>query len=427
MTDETVIDRDDEIIEEKVADTPDDPKDILRQAREMIPVGRTGVAPINFAQQVDFARDMAKARVSIPQHLKGSVGDCLAVVDIATRAGLSPYMVANKTYVQAGRLSFESQLYHAFAQASGLLKGDLNVEYENTGDDLVCIVTGYLRADPFTPRTHRSEPLIKAHPGHVQKDGKTFVKGSPLWDRKPKVQLFYDTSRDWVRIYCPRATLGIFTPDEIEEYGPEFARDVSAAGLHDRLTGSERGAEGHQDGHAERELDQIAGRGQIIEHDPPAGPDSSAGAVPVDDAAADHADHTPTPNKRTTGRPRGSSNRTKGEKPPKKADLPARTETLTPSKLLPSKAEVKRIADRAEEKSAAARLSDEVEDAIKSVKTAKQYLAYAKKWIAACDDSTELFVRWTAERKFRNATGVTADDREPLDKLIAQRREELEG
>jgi hypothetical protein len=54
------------------------------------------------------------------------------------------------------------------------------------------------------------------------------------------------------------------------------------------------------------------------------------------------------------------------------------------------------------------------------------YVAYAKKWIRACDDSTELFVRWTAERKLRNALGVTADDREPLDKLIEKRRAELE-
>src|SRR5262245_58089233 len=109
--------------EGKVGVPKADPKDELYDSRALIPVTR-GTTPANFAQMVDFARDMARARLTIPAHLQGNVGDCLAIVDIATRAGLSPYMVANKTYVEKGHIEFMSQLYHAFAQSSGLLRGD---------------------------------------------------------------------------------------------------------------------------------------------------------------------------------------------------------------------------------------------------------------------------------------------------------------
>jgi len=58
----------------------------------------------------------AKAQLMVPAHFHGNVDDCLAIIDIATRAGLSPYMVAAKTYKdRLGKgIAFESQLYHAF-------------------------------------------------------------------------------------------------------------------------------------------------------------------------------------------------------------------------------------------------------------------------------------------------------------------------
>lgn len=249
----------------------------IRAARELVPVGVQGVQITDLAQQVDYAQTMARAKAALPAHLRGNIGDCLAIIDIASRAGLSPYMVASKTYLQNDRLCFESQLFHAFAQASGLLAGDLVVEYEGTDAERVCVITGWLRSDPSRPRVHKSPPLREAHPGWVVKrqheDGGTakrrmayeaglklkaegglkegeelFCQGSPLWGRKPDVQLFYDTSRDWVRIYAPRSVLGIYTPEEVAEYGPEFARDVTppTSGLKERLTsGDVSREEGH--------------------------------------------------------------------------------------------------------------------------------------------------------------------------------------
>ena len=367
-------------IETRIIGEPsDDPRDLLRSAREMIPVGNTGVSPLNFAQQIDYAQTMAKARAAIPQHLQNNVGDCLAVIDISTRAGLSPYMVASKTYVQAGRLCFESQLYHAFAQASGLLKGDLHVEYEGEGDDLVCVVTGYLRADG-KPRVHRSERLEDAHPGHStkSKDGAEvkFVRGSPLWDRKPRMQLFYDTSRDWVRIYCPRATLGIYSPDEIEEYGPDMARDVTpnTVGLHARLAaqvrhrdGSERSEEGYKVGHVESELDQVAaGIGKVIE----AKPEPQTAEI--------------IPPKKPRGRP---------PKKPADAGLPLK-QPETP----------------AEPQNAPAAKSEAPKaNPLDAIKTPAAYKAHAMAWIEAGTEVELMRAQWSRERPKRTDLGVGED------------------
>ncbi|HSV21868.1 MAG TPA: hypothetical protein VLJ17_02445 [Xanthobacteraceae bacterium] len=263
-----------------------------RQAAELIPVGSGGVAVQNFAQQVDFAKWLAKADFAIPKHLRGNVGACLAIAEIAGNTGLSSYGVANATYVQNDKLCFESKLVHAIVERSGLLKGRLKVRYEGSGGDLTCYVYGTLKGDAEPsewPLPGQAIPLKDLHPGYslakregneTSKKHMTYAegealkaaglpqgaelhcKGSPLWSRKPHVQLFYDHCRDWARVYTPEALLGIFTGDEMDEYegqiGPDRAKDVTpndpGASLHERLKAAGRGEDGFREGVVESGL-----------------------------------------------------------------------------------------------------------------------------------------------------------------------------
>lgn len=234
-------------------------QDEVRDARAMVPAAAPApVQILSFQQQIELAQAMAKAANTIPTGFRGNVGDCLAVVDIALRAGLSPYMLAQQMYVQNSRLCLQSQAYHALVQTPGYLIGDLTTEYEGDGEDLVCIVTGTLATDPRTPRVHRSPPLKDVRP---KRNAEGAVKGSPLWDRKPRVQLAYDTVRDWVRLYAPRATMGLYDREEMlenpEYFGPDNAKPVDGAALRGRL-GTAKGQEGHRPGAAEQELENIA-------------------------------------------------------------------------------------------------------------------------------------------------------------------------
>ena len=332
MTDEVEVEMAEPVPPTKNGGKTHTTKDDVYAARDMIPVGPSGARPETFAQQVDFAKTMAMAKIALPEHLRGSPGDCLAIIDMASRANLSPYMVALKTYVQQGRLCFELQLFHAFAQGSGLMRGELNVEYEGEGDERVCIITGFVKGDAL-PKVHRSPPLKDLHPGTVTKDGKEFVRGSQLWNCKPDVQLFYDTSRDWVRMYCPRAVLGIYSPEELEEYGPDYARDVTPLSERLALPDRPQTGEGFRRGeHLAEELARISpnqGPAPEPEPEPEDAPEPEEAPPKAHSAPLRGLDRL----KRFRGRERPETHQRAGK---------------SRRGRMPSKEEVRRAADRAE-------------------------------------------------------------------------------
>jgi hypothetical protein len=46
------------------------------------------------------------------------------------------------------------------------------------------------------------------------------VKNSPLWATNPKQQLGYLQVKNWARLYCPGAILGVYTPEDLAEREP---------------------------------------------------------------------------------------------------------------------------------------------------------------------------------------------------------------
>ena len=56
---------------------------------------------------------MASGKSALPVHLRGSPGDCLAVVMQAVSWNMNPYAVAQKTFVVSGVLGYEAQLVAA--------------------------------------------------------------------------------------------------------------------------------------------------------------------------------------------------------------------------------------------------------------------------------------------------------------------------
>lgn len=374
----------------------------LTQRAALVPVGATGAAPISLAQQIDFAQYMAKARNALPQHLQGNVGDCLAVLDIASRAGLSPYMVANKTYVQSGRLCFESQLFHALLVQSGKLKGDLLVTYQGEGDERTCTIKGTLKSDGIE-RTHTSQTLKDARPA---KNDRGQVKGSPLWVDKPDVQLFYDTSRDWIRMFAPTATLGIYTPEELIEHpiGPEGAITIDDVkpDLHARLQGSSRSEEGHTPGHAEKELANVAAGGTRAKIEP---------------ATTKPARSAPVTAKKNTGRAARRAQRT--SEPAKGAATPK------PKPAKPAAPAKSATQHKAELHQANAPNG--------LPKTNAEYWPYALKWIdapvpakiSADDHAGNLEARWDGERDLRDEINVPLKRRKEIEARLIARCQEL--
>jgi hypothetical protein len=198
-----------------------------------------GVQFRSMLEVMEFAKLMSLAGAAVTPHCRGNPGVCLAVIMQAIEWGMSPFAVANKSYMVANkgveRLSFESQLIHAVIEARAPIVGRLAVYYEGEGDARICIVQGQFKGETL-PREWRSPPLGKRRPGRNEHGQ---IKGSPLWETKPDLQQFYDASRDWCRVYCPDVLLGIYSPDELEELpvGDHAKEVVASPNLMERLPG----------------------------------------------------------------------------------------------------------------------------------------------------------------------------------------------
>jgi hypothetical protein len=175
--------------------------------------------------------------------------------------------------------------------------------------------------------------------------------------------------------------------------------------------------EGHRDGFAARELAQIKGGGQTIEHQ----------------AAQKRPQTKPKPKVGTkpAGKAKKPAKAAAKGKPPKvvhdTAENPPRTETLINPSSLPSRDEVKAAADRAEARSPAQPPQRSAGVNTSKPRTVAQYDKYARAWIDLEESAVVLGQRWTDERAMRNSIGMTADDRAPLEEHVKARLRELEN
>ncbi len=210
-----------------------------------------GVDIRRLGEVMEAAKLMSLAGSMVPFFLRKNPGGCFGIIWKAYAWGMDPFAVASMAYEVENKRSGErtvaymSQLIHAIIEARAPIKQRLAVRYEGEGDDRVCIVSGTFRNEN-EPREHKSPRLGDRKPKVRQsRDGEDWAPGSPLWQTKPDVQLFYDTSRDWARIYCPDVLLGIYTREEMAAAGFAPALPPPAApppsddgGLATRLTSS---------------------------------------------------------------------------------------------------------------------------------------------------------------------------------------------
>lgn len=163
-----------------------------------------------------IAEMMASGRSTVPQHLQKSPADCMAVVMQAMQWGMNPFAVAQKTHLVNGHLGYEAQLVNAVVQASGSIDGRFHYEYKGTPGSIECRVGAVLRGEGEITW------------GEWLNENKVTTKNSPLWKVNPRQQLAYLQTKNWARLYCPGAILGVYSPDELESYATQ-PRDMGEA------------------------------------------------------------------------------------------------------------------------------------------------------------------------------------------------------
>jgi hypothetical protein len=352
---------------------------------------------------IEVAKLMSTGGEGVPEHCRANPGMCLRICFQAVQWQFEPFGVADQTFIINHRLHYQSGLIHAVIEKRAPLSKRLEIEY--TGDKAngtrACIVTGTFRDGEV--RIYESPIVANIKP-----------KNSPLWVTDVDQQLAYFGFRSWARKWCPDILLGVYTQDE--ESGPLYQDDIEVdTGLRERLAASEPTGEGHQDGHAARELAQLA-PDTTIEPEPSAEPQRGPRVRSRPQLVSDTGRRLKPTRKPAKG----------GRRPSSAVKLAAdRAERSRPRPSL-SKEQIKAAADRAEGSTEPAK---EPRSPTKAAlpRTVDQYMKWAENWIEMEESIITLGTRWREEIGLRNRLGMTSEDRGPLEELLRQRKRRLEA
>jgi hypothetical protein len=184
-------------------------------------------------QQVSaIANMMASSKITVPQHLRGSPGDCFAIALQAANWRLNPWAVAQKSYIsQSGALAFESQLISAVITANAGVTGA--PQYEFIGDwDKILGKVEEKRSEKggkyFSPTYSKADETglgvicrmtLKGEDSPREMKvmmSQCYPRFSTQWATDPKMQISYVAIRKWSRLFSPGTILGIYSPEEAE-------------------------------------------------------------------------------------------------------------------------------------------------------------------------------------------------------------------
>lgn len=189
---------------------------------------------IEESQQFEFmekkANVMASSVATIPKHLQGNSGDCMAIILMAHQWGMNPYSVAQKTHLINGVMGYEAQLVNAVVSSSNKIIGSFDYEWFGPWENIIGKVKmgkngqgkEYIQKDwkyedevglgirvKATLRGETEPRVLELLLLQAQ------VRNSTLWASDPKQQLAYLGVKRWSRLYAPDVILGVYSPDEL--------------------------------------------------------------------------------------------------------------------------------------------------------------------------------------------------------------------
>lgn len=193
-------------------------------------------------QLYNLAQVMAKGQSTVPRHLQGNAGDCMAVVMQAAQWRMNPFAVAQKTHLVNGTLGYEAQLVNAVINTMAPTTGRLQFEWYGEWTNIIGKFVekqgqkGSYKAPGWKPEDEEGLGVqvwatLKGedHPRVLDLLlTQAQTRNSTLWASDPKQQLAYLAIKRWARLYCPDVILGVYTPDEVDNYGQQTGeRDVT--------------------------------------------------------------------------------------------------------------------------------------------------------------------------------------------------------
>ena len=183
--------------------------------KEPVKVGAGGfLVPENIDQAFRLAQALSMAGDMIPKAFQGKPNEIMAAMLKGMEVGLAPMQALANIAVINGRATLWGDAIPALVQRAG---HHVDVEYEGTGDALTAVAT-LTRAD--------GKKVVRRFSMADAKRAGLLGKQGP-WTQYPQRMLAH-RARSWaVRDGAADALMGMQVSEEVSDYGPDNARDVT--------------------------------------------------------------------------------------------------------------------------------------------------------------------------------------------------------
>lgn len=188
--------------------------------------------PVAMGQVFAMAKLMSSSKVTIPKHLQGNEGDCVAIILQSARWKMDPFAVAQKTHIsQSGALGYEAQIVNAVIVSCGAIEGQPEFEFLGDWNKILGRVEerksdrgGKYYVAGWSGKDEEGLGVIitatldgEARPRSLKLMlTQCYPRFSTQWATDPQQQITYVAVRKFARRYAPGAILGVYTKDELE-------------------------------------------------------------------------------------------------------------------------------------------------------------------------------------------------------------------
>lgn len=164
----------------------------------------------SFEKLMDMAQVLAKSTI-LPIQYQNRPENVFIALDMASRMGVSPLVVAQNLYVINGKPSFSGSAIASMIRSNQNFR---NVELHYVGTEGKDDWGAYVTAENV--RTGKTIKGATVTIGIAKKEG-WYTKSGSKWQTIPEIMLAYRAYAWFGRVYCPELLMGLQTTEEVQD------------------------------------------------------------------------------------------------------------------------------------------------------------------------------------------------------------------
>ena len=177
------------------------------QNTQLQPAGQNMLAnPNAFASAMRMAKTLSTANI-LPQRFSGDPGNCLILLDMAQRSGMSVLFVAQNLYIVSGNPAWSGQACIALINNCGRFSA---IKFKEDFKD-----AEHWSCQAYATEKSTGETVYGTEINYeMAKSAGWYDKNGTFWKKMPMQMAKYRAAAFFARAYCPEALFGLYTDDE---------------------------------------------------------------------------------------------------------------------------------------------------------------------------------------------------------------------